>query len=79
MAQDATKRRFANLSTDDIAEKQAKLTPHNTMKANKTAERALRTYLTETGAPDINFENFTAEMLAETLSTFYFNAKTVDG
>ena len=49
------------------------------MKANKKAGRALRTYLTETGAPDINFENFTAEMLAETLSTFYFNAKTVYG
>ena len=79
MVQDAAKRRFANLSTDDIAEKRAKLTPRNTLKANGKAERALRNYLTETGVPDIKFENLTAEMLAETLSTFYFNARTVDG
>ena len=79
MAKDATKRCFANLSTDDIAEKRAKLTPHNTMKANKEAERVLRNCLTENGTPDINFENFTAEMLADTLSTFYFNARAVDG
>ena len=49
------------------------------MKANKKAERVLRNCLTETRTPDINFENFTAEMLADTLSTFYFNARTVDG
>ena len=79
MAQDASRRSIPNLSTDNMAEKQAKLSSSNTLKANRKAERVLKNYLTETGAPDIKFENFTTEKLVETLSVFYFNARTVDG
>ena len=75
------KRRHANHSTEEIREKHAKLTvtPHNTLRANRQAERALKNYLTETGATDIKFENFTAEKLAEILSVFYINVRTTDG
>ena len=79
MAQNATKRSNANLSTDNIAKKQAKLSSNYTLKANHKAERVLKNYLTEIGAPDIKFENFTTEKLVETLGMFYFNARTVDG
>ena len=41
--------------------------------------RVLRNFLTITEATDIKFENFTAEKLADTLSSFYFDARTTYG
>ena len=71
--------RFANLANDELTERYARFSQRYPSAAIREAERTLRNYLTETGATDIMFENFTTEKLAETLSAFYSDPRTTDG
>jgi hypothetical protein len=66
------------LSKEEIDQKRLLVTPISTRKANAKSARALQAYLEEKGI-STNFEDFQPAELAQHLSEYYFNARTVTG
>ena len=79
MEPDTTKSRFASVSENDATNLLLSKDALNTKKANERANRTFCTYLKEKNYGDVNFENWRPDMLDETLSKFYSEARTETG
>ena len=79
MEPDTTKSRFASLSENDATNLLLSKDALNTKRANERTHRTFCTYLKEKNYGDVDFENWRPDMLDETLSKFYSEARTETG
>lgn len=71
-------KRFASFSASEVEQKRQCLTPENTKKSDARAAKLFRDYLAEKRKPS-DFQNLSKEELDKELSSFYLEARTLDG
>jgi hypothetical protein len=80
MAEPPAKRRFGHLSEKEVDNKRDSVIPKSTKQANQKSARTLKAYLLEKGiSTPLECLELEAEDLANTLETFYFDARTQSG